>query len=246
MNKGPDIQKAFDIDDYLYFYRPMLSPERSDKETEFLIKALDMRAGDSVLDVCCGFGRHTNRLASRGMKVTGLDISEGFLQIARQEAEDLANRPQYILSDMRNISFSKEFDHILSLFTSFGYYDDETNLKIIKTMRKALKDNGQFCIETINRDTLLKNFKECIYTEIGENIQIDRSCFDSVSGRITTRRLIYLNRQFKIKDYFIRVYNPSEITLLLKCAGFKNIKLYAGFQNDLPDLSSMRLLAIAS
>ena len=73
-------------DDYRVAYRSTLTDERSDEETAFAAWALGLTAGQEVLDLCCGHGRHAVRLAQAGMNVTGLDLSEQYLAEARDAA----------------------------------------------------------------------------------------------------------------------------------------------------------------
>ncbi len=88
-NKIPvefDCAAVFDVDDYLYFYSESLTDERTEKEVNALIKLLALDRPKKILDLACGYGRHTNRLAVMGHTMTGVDITPGFLEIARRDA----------------------------------------------------------------------------------------------------------------------------------------------------------------
>ena len=93
-----------------------------------------------ILDLACGFGRHANRLAALGHTVTGIDLTPGFLEIARQDAEKRNVEVKYQQGDMRGITFDDKFDRVMLLFTSFGYFTDEENLQVLI--------NAQQCLET--------------------------------------------------------------------------------------------------
>src|SRR5688572_30699278 len=75
---GPSL---FD-EDYLHFYETILTPERSDEETEVALGLGGLQPGMAVLDAPCGHGRIANRLAGHGIRVTGLDASGLFLDVA--------------------------------------------------------------------------------------------------------------------------------------------------------------------
>ena len=62
-------------EDYLYFYDEILTPERSDAETEAIVELGGLQPGMQVLDAPCGHGRLANRLAAHGLTVSGLDSS---------------------------------------------------------------------------------------------------------------------------------------------------------------------------
>ncbi len=240
-----DIENVFEIDDYMYFYSDMITDERTDAETEFLIDNLEIKPGHRILDIPCGYGRHANRLALYGCNITGIDYMKGFIEIAKKDADNKGVKPDFIVGDMRNIDYDEEYDAVLSLFTSFGYFDDNTNLMVLKRISKSLKKKGLFCIDTINRDVLLMNFKGCNIIEKDENYMIEKSSFDFQSGRIYTRRIIFRDSRLKIKDFFIRLYNPTELSQLLKTAGFITKKVFSGFNQHPVNRMSMRLLIIA-
>jgi len=117
-----DFEAVFEPDDYLYFYKDVITVERTKKEIEFLVKELELDKPMKILDLACGHGRHANRLAELGHSVTGVDITLGFLEIAKRETKEKGVDIEYIQGDIREISFMEEFDRVLLLFTSFGYF----------------------------------------------------------------------------------------------------------------------------
>jgi SAM-dependent methyltransferase len=82
------------------------------QEVEFLMDALDLRPGHRVLDVGCGPGRHAYALAERGIEVVGVDISQRFVDIARDGAPPGAD---FVCADARDLRFDAEFDAAISL-----------------------------------------------------------------------------------------------------------------------------------
>src|SRR6187431_2322249 len=87
MRPGVDRQAAFD-DDYLYFYEELLTPERTAGEVDLIWKLLELEPGLELLDLARGHGRIANPLAERGVRVTGLDATPLFLELARADAAE--------------------------------------------------------------------------------------------------------------------------------------------------------------
>ena len=87
----------------------------TEQETDALIGALDLRPGQRVLDVGCGPGRHALALAARGFRVTGVDISESFVDLAVTAAADAGLDATFLVADARLLGFDGEFDAALSL-----------------------------------------------------------------------------------------------------------------------------------
>ena len=78
-----DFGAVFEPEDYLYFYRDRLTKERTGKEMEFLVEKLELTKPMKIPDLVCGCGRHS--LAKLGHQITGADVTQGFLDIAKRE-----------------------------------------------------------------------------------------------------------------------------------------------------------------
>jgi SAM-dependent methyltransferase len=127
-----------------------------------LIARLKPAAGADVLDLGCGSGRHATRLASHGLRVTGLDLSAESLARARQRAKARAEAEaaaeaapesslRFVRQDMRQPFGDKAFDHVFSLFTSFGYFADPADhLAVIRNMAASLRAGGALVLDYLN------------------------------------------------------------------------------------------------
>lgn len=127
-----DFKAVFEPNDYLYFYQDGLTEERTQKEIDLLVRELKLGKPMTILDLACGHGRHANRLAALGHNVTGVDITKGFLKIAKRDAKAKGVKVKYIHHDMRKIKFKNEFDRVILMFTAFGYFKDKENFKVLK------------------------------------------------------------------------------------------------------------------
>jgi ubiquinone/menaquinone biosynthesis C-methylase UbiE len=105
--------------------------------------------GATVLDLCCGMGRHAMALADCGYNVTGVDLSDSLL--AEAQKRDTEGRVCWLRGDMRNIPVDGPFDCVVNLFTSFGYFDsDAENAKVIAEISRVLKPGGRWIIDFLN------------------------------------------------------------------------------------------------
>jgi SAM-dependent methyltransferase len=240
-----DIEAVFEPEDYLYFYGDSLTEERTAKEVEFLVRELGLDRPMRVLDLACGYGRHANRLAQLGHSVIGVDITPGFLEMAEKDARVRGLSVSYTHGDMRKVSFRQEFDRVVLLFTSFGYFRDEENRRVLMNVARALRSGGLFCFDTFNRDTFLKTFLPYHVTEKGQDLMIDRITFDAVAGRLYNRRIVIRNGQRKEKPFFVRLYSPTEIRDLLAEVGLSVQRMYADFESKPFGSESRRMIVIA-
>ncbi|MBE0431658.1 MAG: class I SAM-dependent methyltransferase [Dehalococcoidia bacterium] len=240
-----DFEAVFEPDDYLYFYGETLTGERTAKEVEFLVRELGLDRPMKVLDLACGYGRHSNRLAQLGHSVVGVDITAGFLEIAQKDAEAKGVNVSYIRRDMREIDFRQEFDRVLLLFTSFGYFEDEDNLRVLENIARSLRPGGLFCFDTFNRDTFLKTSLPYHVAETGQDLMINRISFDSVQGRLYNRRIVIRDGQRKDKPFFVRIYSPTEMVSLLAGVGLSVHRMYTDFESKPFSCESRRMIVIA-
>ncbi|HVE13274.1 MAG TPA: class I SAM-dependent methyltransferase, partial [Elusimicrobiota bacterium] len=147
------------------FFRPEVFPltgviPEADTRAEVRILARLLPRGAKVLDVACGEGRHVLALARRGAGVTGLDFSAPYLAAARRRARAEGLRARFVRGDMRRIPFRGEFDAVLNLWTSFGYFPDPADdLRAARAMLRALKPGGLLVLELIDAAWLRRHFE---------------------------------------------------------------------------------------
>src|SRR5215471_4017260 len=136
--------------DSAHYHR--LYAHRNDEEAGRLIDSLIERdvliPGSYVLDLGCGAGRHSRYLAYRGFDVTGLDLSAESLKHAKlSESSNL----RFLRQDMRLPFRAGPFDHIVNLFTSFGYFDDPSDhLAVVHNIASALRPGGSLIVDYLN------------------------------------------------------------------------------------------------
>lgn len=147
----------FDSDHYQLLYR-----NRDTKEAELFINSITgftkPAPGCRVLDLACGRGRHAILLAEKGYDVTGTDLSPQNIRLAsRHEKSNLS----FYVHDMRDLFRINYFDIVLNLFTSFGYFEKESDdRKAIGSAAKALKKGGTFVLDFLNAKVEKENLVE--------------------------------------------------------------------------------------
>ena len=99
--------------------------EATDAEIDFLVRTVGLRPGDSVLDVCCGSGRHALELARRGYRVTGIDVSAEAIAYARRTAADEGLAVDLRVGDMRALPTDVQADLAICMGNAFGYLEHE-------------------------------------------------------------------------------------------------------------------------
>jgi len=128
--------------------------EDTENQVDFIVKTLELTGKERILDLACGFGRHSLALARRGFSVVGVDITKDFIDDAIKEAKAASLSVDFILSDIRDLTFKSEFDVVLNLADgAIGYLEnDEENLKIFDVIANALKPGGKHFMDICNAE----------------------------------------------------------------------------------------------
>ena len=220
---------VFDVDDYMYFYGDMLTDEVTDRQVAALVEMLALDRPMRILDLACGFGRHANRLAALGHQVTGFDLTPGFWRLPGATRGAAVCSVDYRLGDMRQLDFDQAFDRVLMMFTAFGYFDDEENLLVLRSIARPSSRGGRLVFDIRNRDVFLVDLRHDIVTEKEGNLMIDRHTFDIATGRLYNRRIVIRDGVRRDKPFFVRMYNATEIRDLLRLAGMELEQIYGGW-----------------
>lgn len=239
-----DVEAVFDAADYHYFYDVVLTPERTAREVDLIWRLLGLEAGVSVLDLACGHGRIANPLAVRGCSVVGLDVTSAFLDEARRDAAQQGLEVEYVDGDMRSLPWINCFDRILSWFTAYGYFDDDSNRAVLAQAYRALKPGGKLLVEINNRDYILQHYQHATVLERDGSFMIDRMRYDVASGRNHTERIIIRDGRVRRMRFFVRMLSYTELSTWLHQAGYRRV---AGYDQDGQELAagSRRVIVIA-
>jgi len=192
------------------------------REANFIEESLGCEAGATILDLACGTGRHAVELASRGYQVVGFDLSLAMLARASDEAQDRKQKINFVQGDMREMTFEETFDGVFSWNTSFGYFDEEKNAAVIAKVHRALKKGGQFLLDVVNRDNLVRQAPSLAWFEGDGCICMDEMQVDFITSRMKVKRTLMMDDgRTKEIEYSIRVYSLHELGKMLHDNGFR-------------------------
>src|SRR5207248_11236969 len=221
--------QAFFGQDYLRMYA--FPPEWTERQVEGIVTLLALPAGSTILDLCCGHGRHAIPLAQRGYQVTGQDLSEVFLQQARAAADAQRVQVRWVNGDMRTIPFENEFDAVINIFTAFGYLEsDDEDQQVLVQVHKALKPGGLFVLEIIHREGLIRRYQPFGVTRHDDGlIVIEQRRFNLLTGRNQTR-VTMIDPDGRRTEYThaVRIYSLAELVRLCTVAGLRVQAHYGG------------------
>jgi SAM-dependent methyltransferase len=240
-----DFGQIFDPDEYLHFMATTLREEDTPSQVSFLERTLELRPPMRVLDLGCGHGRHTNELARRGYGAVGVDLVEGFLAIARADAEREGLTSAFHHGDMGAFEAEGFFDRVVCLFDAFGYFDDGHAIATLRNVHRALTPEGRFFLDVRTREWMTR-VPAVAVTERGDgDVMIDHHHFDPVTGRFVDRRTTYRDGKRREVTFSIRLYAFTELRLMLEGTGFAIEAVYGGFDGAPLSIQRPRTLIVA-
>ena len=221
----------------------------TDQEVEFLLGALGLEAGMEVLDVGCGPGRHAVALAKRGIRVFGVDISERFLEVANDLADEqgVGHLVEFHRADARALELPERFDAAISLCQgAFGLGgppdgDDPQNLvpdaSVLGGVRAALVPGGRVAVSAFS------SYFQVRYLE-------DHDTFDAEAGVNHERTVVKDPQGAEAEvDLWTTCFTPRELRLLAAQAGLEVRHLWSvtpgRYAQDPPSTGSPELLLVA-
>lgn len=235
--------------DYDRVYGSAFTPERNAAEADFIESVLLLPKGCQILDVACGHGRHAIELAKRGYQVMGIDLSPRFIEMARQAAQlnELTN-VEFLVGDMRESYFVNRFQGAYSYFTSFGYFDDADNKRVLDNVAKALVKGGMFLLETVNRDWTIHKVENQPrrWDEIEPDFfLLEDTSFNAHTSRIHTKRIIFDKGQRRTVEYDIKLYTHAELEDMLEECGLQVVSTFGSKEMTPYSVSSPRMIIVS-
>jgi SAM-dependent methyltransferase len=218
-----DFEGVFD-EDYLYFYEAILTPERTQEDVDKILELLEPVSGAEILDCPCGHGRISNALAERGFRVTGLDASELFLQRARADASERGVEVEYVHGDMRELPWRERFDALVNWFTSFGYFSDDENKRVLREFHDALEPGGRLVLETQSISRILLSPRPQHWVEHNGDLMLDSWDLDVENARFLTERTLVRGGRTRKTGFTVRWFSVPELRAWLQEAGFERVQ----------------------
>jgi SAM-dependent methyltransferase len=215
-----------------FYLRAYADDERQAGEAEAQALAAARLAGcpdgGALLDVPCGFGRHSIPLARAGFRVTGADRSEALLAEARRRAGG-ARHPKWAQADYRRLPFADaSFDAAVCLFSSIGYLGDAEDERALAEIGRVLRPGARLVLELMHRDLLVLRFSESDWRAVGGGrLLLEQRTWDAGAGLAqVTQTLIDGAGARESRSYSMRVYAATELLAMLGRAGFAECRCH--------------------
>ena len=219
----------------------------AEKEVEEIIGLIAVPPGSAVEDLGCGRGRHAVPLARRGYVVTGVDLSGKMLEIARARARREGVTVEWVCEDMRIFRRPGAFDLCLSLFTSFGFFSDQENQRVLDNVAVSLREGGILLLDLRNSGkglSRLENWDQTIDVPSG---QLRMSIgFNPGTRRATAEHVLTRKDGIRISSTFdVRIYSSDELEAMLGKSGLRVRNCFGSLSGDSFTEESGRMVVLS-
>ncbi len=224
--------KDFFADGSPFLNHPLLTAERTRGEIDFLVNSLALAPAARVLDVGCGFGRHSIELGRRGYRALGIDPAAAMIEAAKAQAAEAGGDVAFQQAAGEDFCHAEPFDAAICLFTTLGQVAAdslEDNRGLLATVAGSLKANGRFALELPQKQPALAALKpadrfgnETTYT------QVQRS-YDAGTEIVTEQFRLVTPSGAQTYRLRCRLFSQEDVTGLLNAAGLRIVNKYAGY-----------------
>ncbi len=219
-------------------------------DTQFYLKEFKNETGQ-ILELACGTGRITCELAKSNKSMTGLDLSETMLEVARQKSIQLNLNIDWHLGDMTNFNLNKKFDAIFVGYNSVHHILTNQDFRnFLKCIKLHLKPNGRFLfdifnpsLDLLNRQKIRSETKDFFDPTTKEHIFLTEDNQYDTATQINHITYYYSKKDqpdFHSHPLNMRCYFPQEMDALLNYNGFKIVNKYGDFNKAAFESKSMK------
>ena len=230
----------------LDFWRAAVPRAATDEEVSFLVRNLAVTPPSRLLDLPCGLGRHAIALASRGYRVTGIDIAPSAVMAAREEAEALGLRTvRFLVGDMRQPLPDSPFDGAYCFGNSFTYLSHQDTIGFVRNVFDAVQPGARWIIDTgAAAESLLPQLVDQRKLEVGGITYAVENHYDAVAGRLIQACIFTRGAEREVAQTSQGVYTVAELHRLLQSQGWITVAAFGSIDGK-PFALRGRLLLIA-
>jgi 2-polyprenyl-3-methyl-5-hydroxy-6-metoxy-1,4-benzoquinol methylase len=205
-------------------------PEKTTRaEVDFIINEAGLQSGNHVLDIMCGYGRHSLDLAERGIKVTAVDNLPDYINEISEKIKSKDLSIQALCEDVLEMDLDQHYDAVICMGNSLQFFNEEEIVRLLSNISDHLKPNGKFFINTWSiAEIAMKNIQERSWARFGYHLFNTDIKLLFHTTRIEINSLIITDSgQREEKHGIDYIYSISEMETMLNKTGFQLKEIYS-------------------
>jgi len=214
---------------YKQIWKSIIPDELTVKETDFMLQYFKLQPGSRVLDLMCGYGRHSIALAGKGIEVTAVDNLPDYINEVRNNAE-AENLPVYpVFGDVMLYEPEGKFDLVICMGNSIQFFHKDEVLQLLKKIADHLQPDGYLLINTWSiMEIAVKSFKEKAWSMNGDlKFLVDSKFLFSPNRIETEHQIIATDGTTEIKQSVDYIWSLNEIETMLANSGMKMTEVFS-------------------
>ena len=227
--RSENVNNSFFDGHYKDIWRHIFPEKTTNAEVDFIAEEANLNPGQHVLDIMCGYGRHTLELAGRKINVTAVDNLPDYIDEIKEKTATKGLPVESICADVLEMQIDQEFDAVICMGNSLQFFNEDDSIRILSKISAHLKPGGKLFINTWSlAEIAVKNFKDKSWSRIGNLLFLTESKFLFHPARIETTSLIITDKGDREEKKGIDfIYSISEMESMLNKTGFQVREIYS-------------------
>jgi len=209
--------------------------------------------GLKVLDVACGTGEFSVRLAAKGYQVTGVDLSDEMLAIAKAKADQYGLAIPFYQQNMIELDTGEQYDGIVIFCDSLNYLHAEMDVQsTFQQVYKQLKQGGLFMFDVHSVYKMEHIFAGQTFADVQDEVSYIWNSFEGKEAHSVEHELTFFVKEEESdqyerfdEDHYQRTYPIEKYETWLKEAGFTLKEVLADLEDCEPTNESERIMFVA-
>ena len=228
-SKPENLNNSFFDGHYKDIWRQIFPEKTTKAEVDFIVEEAKLDSSSKVLDLMCGYGRHSLELARRKINVTAVDNLPDYINEIQEKTRSEKLSLQCICIDVLEMEIDQEYDAVICMGNSLQFFNEEDVIRLLSNISEHLKAKGKLVINTWSiAEIAMNSFKEKSWSKIGELLFLTESKFLFHPTRIETNSIIITDAGEKEEKMGIDfIYSISELESILNKTGFQLKEIYS-------------------
>jgi len=216
-----------------------------ERQVQWIHRRILLRNPAKILDLGCGPGLYTSRLAKLGHECTGIDFAPAPIEYAQEQAERETVDCSYVLGDIRSADFGGGYGLVIIAFGQLNIFKIRDAKEILKKAQGALAEGGILLLEVHLLEAVRGEGERQTYWYSEESGLFSDKPHLLLGERFWDRNnLVAIERYYiigaaggEVKQYSasIQAYSEEQYAELLEGCGFRRMEFYESMGGSIGD-----------
>lgn len=224
-----NINNSFFNSVYKDVWKKLIPNGLTEAEVDFIMETAGLQPGDKVLDIMCGYGRHSIELGKRGIDVTSIDNLNEYIEEIKANAHEQNLPVRGIKAGILEVELKENYDAIICMGNSFSFFNKEETSQILKKLSLSLQPGGILIINSwMIAEIALKHFKEKDWFQVEEYKYLLDYKFHFQPNRIESEQtIVSADGTVEVLKGIDYIFSLDELESMFLDAGLCTKELYS-------------------